>query len=243
MKSIKSAEFIKYLSGIKGNGIVQLICPHCNQQFVKTKNSIINCFTPSKNQLAIFCSRNCANDHIKKTESKLCINCGVATMKTPSDIRRRKSNNFFCSQSCSASFNNKLRPRREKRPKVRQVKYCFLCHSVNDNQNSKFCSQKCRKKSKLMSYVKSSKKLFNKRKNEFIKLKGGHCQICGYNKNRDAMVFHHINPCEKKFKLDSTNLRRLSLTTALIELEKCTLLCVNCHVELHNPKFQTCGCQ
>ena len=34
-----------------------------------------------------------------------------------------------------------------------------------------------------------------------IKLLGGRCSICGYNKCIDALEFHHENPNEKEFKL------------------------------------------
>ena len=45
-----------------------------------------------------------------------------------------------------------------------------------------------------------------KRKLELIELKGGECEICGYNNNIAALDFHHINPEDKNFQLDSRHL-------------------------------------
>ena len=39
-------------------------------------------------------------------------------------------------------------------------------------------------------------------KMQAIKLLGGKCSICGYNKCVDALQFHHENPKEKEFKLE-----------------------------------------
>lgn len=63
---------------------------------------------------------------------------------------------------------------------------------------------------------------------------GEECVICGYNKCRDALDLHHINPEEKEFNIG--DLRKKSLKWAKIEAElrKCTVLCSNCHRELHS---------
>ena len=59
---------------------------------------------------------------------------------------------------------------------------------------------------------------------------GGKCDECGYDKCIEALVFHHEDPRKKDVaisKLCSLNER------ALKELEKCRLMCSNCHIELH----------
>ena len=60
---------------------------------------------------------------------------------------------------------------------------------------------------------------------------GGKCKVCGYNKYYGALDFHHINPNEKGFTLSKKatyNFERVK-----IELDKCIMLCSNCHRELH----------
>jgi len=63
--------------------------------------------------------------------------------------------------------------------------------------------------------------------------KGGKCIICGYNKSSRALVFHHLNPEDKDFGLSSRGLTR-SWERIQKELDKCVLLCANCHMELHD---------
>jgi hypothetical protein len=60
---------------------------------------------------------------------------------------------------------------------------------------------------------------------------GGCCQRCGYQSDPRALVFHHIDPSTKSF----TIAQRLSasLKTLRKEVQKCVLLCPNCHTEHH----------
>jgi hypothetical protein len=63
--------------------------------------------------------------------------------------------------------------------------------------------------------------------------KGSKCAVCGYNKCSRALVFHHLNPEEKDFGLSSRGLTR-SWERIKKELDKCILLCANCHMEVHD---------
>ena len=58
---------------------------------------------------------------------------------------------------------------------------------------------------------------------------GGKCRICGYDRCPSAMAFHHMDPWEKDFEISS----RVSWEKAKPELDKCVLLCFNCHQEVH----------
>ena len=62
-----------------------------------------------------------------------------------------------------------------------------------------------------------------------LKING--CSICGYNKNKSALQFHHVEPSLKKYKI---NHRCIGLKNLFIELDKCILLCANCHAEIHS---------
>lgn len=64
-----------------------------------------------------------------------------------------------------------------------------------------------------------------------VDYKGGKCTICSYNKSLAALEFHHLNPNEKEFLLTRKGL--ISRKKAIIELDKCILVCSNCHRELH----------
>lgn len=65
-----------------------------------------------------------------------------------------------------------------------------------------------------------------------LEYKGGSCQICGYNKCETALEFHHINMAEKEFSIGDAGETR-SWERTRIELDKCVLLCANCHREVH----------
>ena len=67
-----------------------------------------------------------------------------------------------------------------------------------------------------------------------IKYKGDECQECGYSKCHAAMEFHHLNPDEKDFEW--SKLRKRSWEGIKHELDKCVLLCSNCHREAHFDK-------
>lgn len=66
-----------------------------------------------------------------------------------------------------------------------------------------------------------------------IDYKGGKCERCGYNKCVGALDFHHVNgKSDKNFILSDKNLK-LDWEIIKAELDKCELLCANCHREVH----------
>ena len=56
--------------------------------------------------------------------------------------------------------------------------------------------------------------------------------VCGYGQCDAALDFHHIDPDEKNFGI----CRRIDKAWETIqkELDKCVLLCKNCHAEYHD---------
>ncbi len=70
-----------------------------------------------------------------------------------------------------------------------------------------------------------------KRKDNLVKVAGGRCCLCGYNKVNSALEFHHIISEEKKYGLSTGNTH--DLEKDLEELKKCILVCANCHREIH----------
>lgn len=76
-----------------------------------------------------------------------------------------------------------------------------------------------------------------KRKYSAILERGGQCQKCGYHQNLSALEFHHRNPEEKEFQIDLRAFANTSIEKLKIELDKCDLLCSNCHAEHHHPEY------
>ncbi len=56
--------------------------------------------------------------------------------------------------------------------------------------------------------------------------------ICGYKRCSAALDFHHIDSKAKEFGLSANGLTR-SWEKMKAELDKCVLICANCHREVH----------
>ena len=61
---------------------------------------------------------------------------------------------------------------------------------------------------------------------------GGKCSKCGYNKYPEVLEFHHRDPSQKDFNVSKKGLTR-SWERVRREIEKCDLVCANCHRERH----------
>lgn len=115
---------------------------------------------------------------------------------------------------------------------------------TNDLENKKLCP-KCKvaknktdfyKSTKGSSYCKSCIVDSLEKRRKSVKQKavdylGGKCSKCGYNKCIAALEFHHLDPKEKdkNYSVLKKNFDKLKP-----ELDKCVLLCSNCHREEHH---------
>jgi hypothetical protein len=111
---------------------------------------------------------------------------------------------------------------------------------------SKFCSARCRGNSyykanpdKKLEQQKRSRENCRDQRNadsrkrrqdqvEFVnayKLEKG-CAKCGYNAHPAALDFNHLDPASKSFHISGGTYSREKLIT---EMEKCEVLCSNCH--------------
>lgn len=105
-------------------------------------------------------------------------------------------------------------------------KLTIICSRCNQEYNkigaanSKLCA----------SCVVNSRR--TKKKAILVDYKGGCCSICGYKKCINALVFHHIQKSTKSFSISGNH--SLSLIRLKSEVDKCILLCSNCHIEVHN---------
>lgn len=100
-------------------------------------------------------------------------------------------------------------------------KYCFECMPKGLTKNEQ--NQKMR----LMG------------KQNALYLLGNKCYICGFNKYSSALEFHHFNDdLEKKFNLSNRFTSYQLSEEILKELEKCIILCSNCHRAYHAKELE-----
>ena len=102
--------------------------------------------------------------------------------------------------------------------------------------------QKERKNNKSKRYKSTYKGKVNAfrvaecRRNNKLKLieyKGGKCSICGYNKKiPGAYEFHHSDPNAKDFGISGHGYTK-GIELLKKEVDKCILVCGNCHAEIH----------
>lgn len=186
----------------------------------------INCNNEIKSKSATkFCSKSCSasyNNSIKakrKLEGK-CYSCD----KDISSTRK------YC-RDCLAI------KRSEKTKNGKEYKRCKMCeqhlhHSLFYGTIEKSFSY-CKSCEKIR--VKNRQKIF---KEKCVNYKGGQCSNCGYAKSLAALDFHHLDPSDKKFGIGafSMKLNCWEKHKEIIqnELDKCILLCANCHRELHS---------
>ena len=86
-----------------------------------------------------------------------------------------------------------------------------------------YCGRKC----KLNDHVTRNRRKWKQRA---VELLGGKCVVCGYNKCVRALHFHHLR--DKEFSISDSGCTR-SWKRVEAELQKCILLCSNCHAEQH----------
>ena len=125
--------------------------------------------------------------------------------------------NLICNK-CGENFNHH-----------RRRKSCLKCVPERNTYTSKE-EQKAARKKQIVANVQRRRE---KVKDMAIEYKGGSCQICGYDKCNRALEFHHLDPLEKDFGISSKGYTR-SWNAIKEELDKCIMVCANCHREIHD---------
>lgn len=98
----------------------------------------------------------------------------------------------------------------------------------NDCHNEYLSRLRKNKRARTTSQALDRKYLAKKRCVDYL---GGACMRCGYDRCVKAMTFHHRDPEAKKFTVSQMLDRAWAVLVA--ELDKCDLLCFNCHMEKH----------
>jgi hypothetical protein len=109
------------------------------------------------------------------------------------------------------------------RPAVHFKCRWHLCDKPLTGRQEKFCSPQCKNK----YYVARRRRELKQRA---VAHKGGKCLLCGYDQCLDALSFHHLSG--KDFGLAYRGYTR-AWEKVREELDKCILVCLNCHAEIH----------
>jgi hypothetical protein len=150
---------------------------------------------------------------------------GLSTRKIAKELS-------FCSSTVKywlKKFNIKTTPRSD----ISEYRFCPRCkieklrtefyNRRNGNGNSVYC-----KPCSVNQATERQKDL----KQKCIDYKGGKCVCCGYNKCNNVLEFHHLDPVKKEFSISQAKLTSFDENIKK-ELDKCALVCANCHREIH----------
>lgn len=141
-------------------------------------------------------------------------------------------------------INDRVDGKGLKNKNIDEIKNFYKTHTIKETlerfsigmwslkQVSEGKNRKLSEEEKLEYNYQHVKTFRKKNKERAIEYKGGKCQICGYNKCNNALEFHHVDPSKKDFHI-SKNMNK-SWEKIKNEIDKCVLVCANCHREIHD---------
>lgn len=131
-------------------------------------------------------------------------------------------------KKCLREYAKKYRSTLVSKEKVSEYHKQYM--KIKENRDKKNAYQREYRKQDDVK-VKKLEETRNWKKNEkkkAVEYKGNKCSMCGYDKCLTALEFHHVIPNEKDgYKSNWTFERNKQ------ELDKCILVCANCHREIH----------
>lgn len=155
----------------------------------------------------------------------------------------------YCNNKCNQKYHNSLKVNANSCACGAKIyadsKQCRKCREYNGkrlDRDKYYECENCGKKYKFTdkkngaTSIKCASCQVNIRKHQnkikAIEYKGGKCERCGYMKCIRALCFHHKDPSQKDFGISGNHCRKWEIVKS--ELDKCLLLCHNCHMEIHD---------
>lgn len=81
-------------------------CRECKNVFYRTKHNIKDSLNVNLKTTIDFCGKICYGISQRTKEKYFCKQCNKEVLKKPSQIKKSKSGNVFCSHSCSCTYKN-----------------------------------------------------------------------------------------------------------------------------------------
>lgn len=172
---------------------------------------------------------------------KVCVNCKkefpcwILVEGKRKSLQKRK----FCLECSPYGKHNTLSLERFLKQKIKTVPEKQICTRCKLDLPINFFGVHVRKRNAKLQIFAYCKKCdsnrFRKRKRDIkekaVEYKGGKCENCGYCKSLRSLHFHHKNPKEKDFTI--AHMLKMDFEVLKRELDKCILICANCHGEVH----------
>lgn len=140
---------------------------------------------------------------IKNIRSKVCSRCDTRKEISAFDKQRVKGV-YYYKPYCSGC---KSKAYRQRKPEI--------IKNIAKKCKQKYRENQLKMKLELMQHINQTE-----------------CKHCGYN-NILALSFHHRNPKEKEFNISKGFTHSYGLDLMKKEVEKCDVLCLNCHCIEH----------
>ena len=135
----------------------------------------------------------------------------------------RRSYCLECSPLGQRTFYNGEKIEKSANGKRIKKKRKFICKSCGEEREYKTRDLKCS--------TCRSKEVRRRNKKKALELFESKCCKCGYDKCFSALEFHHKD--EEKKEVNLSTIWLSSWKKIEKELQKCILVCANCHRELH----------
>ena len=108
---------------------------------------------------------------------------------------------------------------------------CRTCDKPLTGRQRKFCSSKCQDRHRYITDPSRYERIkryrdANQQKLNQYKTDRGCCK-CGFNAHPAALQANHIDPDNKSFQIGGSITK--SWESLLTELDKCEIMCANCH--------------
>lgn len=218
---------------LKTRDLVKIKCQYCENIFETKKKNILRSHCDGRTVKT--CSAKCSNS-LRMTGRRVdvnCKNCNKSFSKVLSQFK--KSENHFCSKSCSASYINTINPKRKTKKLCKDCcepltsyldSYCkkHKEQRLKDKYKNKTIGEYRLKKSvqgKHPSWISSHIRQFARSWNKPLISKP--CAFCGYDKHVELAHIKGVSTFDDNAKLSLVNSE-----TNIIQL------CPNCHWEFDN---------